>query len=100
MQTTLSTPCSDDALLRQAKKRVEMKMGFLTHLTVFVLVNAGLYLLNLLRGDASWQIFPLWGWGLGLTIHGLVTLLSLQGQDLRTRMMEAELKALRQRNEH
>ena len=39
-----------DDLQRLAKKRVEQKMGFLTHLLVFVLVNSGLYLLNLLRG--------------------------------------------------
>ncbi|MBH9577002.1 2TM domain-containing protein [Inhella proteolytica] len=86
-----------DDLHRLAKKRVEQKMGFLTHLLVFVLVNSGLYLLNLLRGGADWQIFPLWGWGLGLTIHGIVTLLSLQGQDLRERLLQAELRTLRER---
>lgn len=86
-----------DDLQRLAKKRVEQKMGFLTHLLVFVLVNSGLYLLNLLRGGADWQIFPLWGWGLGLTIHGIVTLLSLQGQDLRERLLQAELRTLRER---
>lgn len=94
MHTTLN----DEDLQRLAKKRVEQKMGFLTHLLVFVLVNAGLYLLNLLRGDAGWQIFPLWGWGLGLTIHGIVTLLSLQGQDLRERLLQSELQTLRTRS--
>jgi predicted GNAT family acetyltransferase len=33
---------------------------------------------------------------LGLAIHGLVTLLSLQGQGLRQRLMDAELKSLRE----
>lgn len=88
---------NDDDLQRLAKKRVEQKMGFLTHLLVFVLVNSGLYLLNVLRGGADWQIFPLWGWGLGLTIHGIVTLLSLQGQDLRERLLATELRTLRER---
>jgi len=95
MQTTTQIPEQD--LQALAKKRVDAQMGFLTHLTVFVLVNAGLYLLNLLKGGASWQIFPLWGWGLGLTIHGIVTLLSLQGQGLRERLMNAELRTLRER---
>lgn len=93
----MSTPMNDDELQRLAKKRVDQKMGFLVHLTVFVLVNAGLYLLNLGRGEAEWRVFPLWGWGLGLTIHGIVTLLSLQGQDLRQRLLEAELRRLRER---
>jgi len=104
MSTTLHTPQhtarSDEDLHRLAKKRVEQKMGFLTHLLVFVLVNSGLYGLNLLRGGAEWQLFPLWGWGLGLTIHGIVTLLSLQGQDLRERLMQTELRALRERAGH
>lgn len=93
----MHTDLNDDELQRLAKKRVEQKMGFLTHLLVFVLVNSGLYLLNLLRGGADWQIFPLWGWGLGLTIHGIVTLLSLQGQDLRERLLATELRTLRER---
>jgi hypothetical protein len=87
---------SDALLRRQARKRVEMKMGFLVHLTVFVLVNGGLFLLNALGlGHGRWHTFPLWGWGLGLAIHGVVTLVSLQGQGLRQRMLEKEMELLR-----
>ena len=97
MTQETSTPYHhDDALLRrQARKRVETKMGFLTHLLVFVCINAGLYLLG--GGDQRLNGLPLWGWGLGLSIHGLVTLISLQGGDLRERMMAAELRTLRER---
>lgn len=90
----------EDALLRrQASKRVEMKMGLLTHLLVFVCVNAGLYLLGgpLLGADGRLHGLPLWAWGLGLGIHGLLTLISLQGGDLRERMLAAELRTLRER---
>lgn len=88
----------DLQLRRQAKKRVEMKMGFLTHLLVFVCVNGGLFLLGSLRGDLD-ALFrlPLWGWGLGLAIHGVVTLAALQGTDLRERMLQAEIRTLRER---
>lgn len=100
MLQDLNTTTNNDAQLRrQAKKRVEAKMGFLTHLLVFVCVNAALYLLGgPFGGDGRLHGLPLWGWGLGLAIHGLVTLLSLQGQGLRERMMAAELKTLRERN--
>lgn len=91
----LNAPTFDDAALRrQARKRVDMKMGFLTHLLVFACVNAGLFLLG---GADRLHGVPLWGWGLGLAIHGLVTWLNLQGGDLRDRLMAAELKTLRER---
>jgi hypothetical protein len=92
----LNTATADTDLHTLAKKRVETKMAFLVHLMVFVAVNCGLYLLSAVKGGGSWQVFPLWGWGLGLAIHGLVTLLSLQGQGLRQRLMDAELKSLRE----
>ncbi len=98
--TPTSTPAQradDIALRRQARKRVEMKMGFLVHLMVFVCVNGGLFLLGNLHGDERWTRVPFWGWSLGLAIHGLVTLISLQGQGLRERMLDAEIKTLRER---
>jgi hypothetical protein len=95
--TTPSQRADDIALRRQARKRVEMKMGFLVHLTVFACVNGGLFLLSNLHEGARWTSVPLWGWGLGLAIHGAVTLISLQGQGLRERLMDAELKTLRER---
>ncbi|MCV2357573.1 2TM domain-containing protein [Paucibacter sp. TC2R-5] len=91
---------SSNSLEAQAKKRVDAKLGFLTHLLVFCCVNAGFYLLGLLS-DRSWHFghapFPIWGWGLGLLIHGIVTWASLQGQDLRGSMMEREMQRLKQR---
>jgi hypothetical protein len=87
----------DDDLVRRAQKRVNMKMGFYVHLFIFVLVNGGLYLLNRLQGGTSWHMWPLGGWGLGLTIHGIVTFIGLQGDGLRERMLAAEIERLKGR---
>lgn len=95
-----ATPGSEAQLRRLARRRVELKLGWLTHATVFVLVNLGLYLLSGLgQGGlvARWHSFPLWGWGLGLAIHGVVTVLALGGGDLRERMMNSELERLKAR---
>lgn len=98
--TMEDTPVNEEQrLMREAKRRVDMKMGFLTHLLVFVLVNAGLYLINSFTGSQRWHHFPLWGWGLGLAIHGIVTLIALQGSGLRERMMDKELQQLRERQQ-
>ena len=57
---------------------------------------SSLFLLNELgMGHGRWHAFPLWGWGLGLAIHGIVTLAALQGQGLRQRMLEKEIELLR-----
>ena len=87
---------TDLELQRLARKRVAMKTGFAIHLLVYTLVNAGLVALSLARGN-QWHWGPLLGWGLGLAIHGLVTLLNLRGQGLRDQMVAAELQRLRSR---
>jgi hypothetical protein len=80
---------------QRAHRRVKLKMGFMLHATVFVLVNLGLALINLASGGQSWHLWPLAGWGLGLAIHGIVTLASLRGEGLRERMLEREMARLK-----
>ena len=44
-----------------------------THLAIFVLVNAGLTTLNLVRNpDKLWFYWPLVGWGLGILLHAWI----------------------------
>ena len=57
----------------RAQKRVEALKGFYIHATVFVLVNTGLFVINLLTGGPWWFFFPLIGWGIGLGVHALST---------------------------
>jgi hypothetical protein len=90
-------PMDEEALQQAAKKRVDLKIGFYTHLLVFVLVNSGMYLMNNFSGGQRWHHFPLFGWGLGLAIHGIVTFISLQGMGLKARMLEQEIETLRRR---
>jgi len=89
----MNTP--DDDLMRRARRRVKMKLGFYTHALVFVLVNLGLLAVNLSTGGPRWHTWPLLGWGIGLSIHGIVTFLSLRGEGVRDRMLQAEVERLR-----
>lgn len=55
---------------------VEEKRGFFVHAVVYGVVMTGLIVLNVLLiayTDANfpWVIFPLIGWGIGLTFHYL-----------------------------
>ncbi len=61
-----------DGHYRRAKARVEALRGFYAHATAYVLVNAGLLLINLLTSPAYlWVVWPLLGWGIGLGVHAL-----------------------------
>lgn len=85
----------DPEVLRRARKRVAMRMGFLTHLLVYALVNGALIAFNLVRGGHLWSFWPLFGWGIGLAAHGLSTWFALNGDGMRERMLKQEIERLR-----
>lgn len=85
----------NDPLLRKARHRVAMKTGFYKHALIFALVNTGLFIFGTAVGGGHWSMFPMWGWALGLGIHGVATFLSLVGDGWRERMLAAELARLR-----
>ena len=79
-------------IYRIAKRQVERKLGFFIHLSVYILVNGGLILLNLSRQpEALWSFAPLFGWGIGLLFHGLAVFLHAPGATWKQRMIENEL---------
>ncbi|WCN36514.1 2TM domain-containing protein [Aneurinibacillus uraniidurans] len=64
----------DEKYLR-AKKRVQALKGFYIHLVIFVLVNIGLFFIDLVFSrDSVWFYYPLFGWGIGLVAHGVAVL--------------------------
>jgi hypothetical protein len=57
---------------QNAKKRVNEIKGFYTHLGVYVLINAMLFLIDItVSPDTLWFYWPLFGWGIGLVLHAL-----------------------------
>lgn len=67
-----STEKHDKEIYDKAKKRVEEIRSFYSHLFVYLAVNAGLFLLNIITSPRHlWFYWPLIGWGIGLSIHGL-----------------------------
>ena len=93
----MTSPNPPDALEAQARRRVGLKTGFYAPLTIYLLVNAGLFAIAWLTGRGHWPVFALLGWGLGLAIHGIVVLLKLRGEGLRERMVASEIERLRRR---
>lgn len=87
-------PMSDEEMRRKAVRRAGAKLGFRTHLTVYVIVNLGLAAINLATsGHYLWFLWSAVGWGIGLAAHGATVY--LDGSDLRERMIAKELERLR-----
>jgi len=55
---------------RRAVRRVKARLGWRLHLSIYVVINLGLWGLAASQGK-HWNYFPLAGWGLGLALHGL-----------------------------
>ena len=61
-------------LYERARQRVEEIKGFYVHLVTYVLVNLGLFVINVLTSPGTyWFIWPLFGWGIGLVAHAVGT---------------------------
>jgi hypothetical protein len=58
---------------QRARDRVGEIKGFYHHLTVYLVVNALLFLIDIFSGGGTWFYWPLLGWGVAVAIHGLNT---------------------------
>jgi hypothetical protein len=61
----------DQQSYERARARVQALKGFYIHASAFILVNIGLFVINVLTGGVWWFYWPLLGWGIGLGIHAL-----------------------------
>lgn len=90
---------ADDERYARALKRVKDVKDFYIHLGVYLIVNAGIFAINMLTSpDTLWFYWPMLGWGIGLAIHGfsLVT----EGRFLGEEWEERKARELLSRDEH
>ena len=85
------------SLEARARRRVARKMGLGIHALVYVLVNAGLWIVDAATGGRHWAWLPTLGWGVGLTIHAIVTFVGLHGDGWREQMVAAEVERRKRR---
>jgi len=65
---------TEEEIYKEARKRVEEKKAFFTHLSVYFVVNAVLAIIWAVNGAGfPWFLFPLGGWGIGLFFHFMNT---------------------------
>lgn len=61
----------DDKMYKKAKERVEKIKGFYGNLLAYCIVIPFLAILNYNTTDFPWVVFPILGWGFGVTAHGM-----------------------------
>jgi len=83
----------DQEAYERAKKRAEAKIGFYLHLTIYVVVNIVLVIVNLRTSpEYLWFIWPLLGWGIGVFFHALEVFVLSGKRGVTARMIERELQ--------
>jgi hypothetical protein len=95
---TMHTAINEDRIERQARRRAGAKLGWYIHASVYIAVNLLLVFLSAMSGR-GWAIFPAFGWGLGLLIHGAVVFLVTGGGGVFDRLLERERRQLRNQQE-
>ena len=84
----------------KAKKRVEVKFGFYIHLSVYIVVNLLLIVINFSTSTQYlWFKWPLMGWGIGLFFHALSVFLFSTGSAIKDQMIEKEMEKEAQRKQ-
>ena len=87
------SPLQDDKLERLARKRASAKMGWYIHAAVFIIVNLLLVALSAMSGR-HWAVYPAFGWGIGLALHGGVVFVVAGGAGLHERLVQRERERL------
>ena len=89
----MTTALSPEEIDRIARKRAGSKLGWYIHATVYVLVNALMFVASSQGlGHRQWSMFPALGWGLGLVLHGIAVF--VLGSGLRESMVQKERERL------
>lgn len=92
------TPLQDDQLEQLARKRAGAKLGWYIHATVYIVVNLLLAALSA-TGGRHWAVFPAFGWGIGLAIHGAVVFFLGGGAGLHEHLLQQERERLTQQGD-
>ena len=76
----------------KAKKKVERKLGFYIHLSIYAVVNIVLIIINLLASpEYIWCKWPLMGWGIAVIIHALSVFNPAGNSTIKEQMIEKEM---------
>ena len=84
----------ENELEELAKKRVQTRLGFITHLAMYLVTNASLILIWYLTGGGyPWFVWVMFGWGIGILGHASALVIG-PGSAAERRAIDRELRRL------
>ncbi|MFH1150183.1 MAG: 2TM domain-containing protein [Actinomycetota bacterium] len=89
---------TEEEIQKQAKKRVDEKIGLLSHIATYVIINVFLFVVWGLTSNWSgypWFVWVIVGWGIGLAFNIFFYFSGRKGQASRDRMMAKEMDRIR-----
>lgn len=95
---TPSPPETGKTAYERAHARVEELRGFYVHVMIYLVVNTGLFLIDLVSGSGWWFFWPMLGWGIGLGAHAVAVYAG--GSRLGPEWEERKIRQLLERDRH
>ena len=89
----MNAPLSIEDIDRLARRRAGAKLGWYTHAGIYLAVNLVLAALSAASGR-HWAVFPAFGWGIGLAVHGALVFVLTGGCGLHQRLVQQERNRL------
>ncbi|MGI2335715.1 MAG: 2TM domain-containing protein [Dehalogenimonas sp.] len=87
---------SEKEIYEQAVKHVKEKKDFFVHLLTYIVVNTAILLIWMMSGAGyPWFIWPLFGWGIGLTFHFLSVWVFDRQTDWERREIDREIARMK-----
>ena len=78
-----------------ARKRIEAKLHFYKHLSVYIAVIFLLFAINYRTSpDYYWFLWPLLGWGIAVVIHAIKVFGDQEGTRIKENMIESEIRKI------
>ncbi len=65
---------------KSAKRKAKILREFYSHLSTYLTVNGVFFVVNYLTSPGDWWVlYPLIGWGVCLSLHGIDTIFKISG---------------------
>jgi hypothetical protein len=95
MQSFVAEDAMENDIETVATKRVQARMGFWIHLTLYAITNTALIGIWFVTGRGyPWFVWPMFGWGIGIVGHTVAYAIG-PGSAAERRAIDREVQRLR-----